>query len=66
MNKWVNPSKRHKTENEFPRQDATTYTSFDTIKNQVRKKIVSRKTKKVRIAGKVVTLAERLGNSKSD
>jgi len=66
MNKWVNPSKRHKTENEFPRKDATTYISFDTIKSQVRKKIVSRKTKKERIADKSVTLAERLANSKSD
>ena len=64
MNKWVNPSKRQKTENEFPSQDATTYihpTSFDTIKNQVRKKKVSRKSKKERIADKSVSLAERLG-----
>ena len=64
MNKWVNPSKRQKTEDEFPSQDATTYippTSFDTIKNQVRKRKVSRKPKKERIADKVVSLAERLG-----
>ena len=64
MNKWVNPSKRQKTEDEFPPQDATTYTSatsFDTIKNQVRKKKVSRKSKKERIADKSVSLAERLG-----
>ena len=64
MNKWVNPSKRQKTEDEFPPQDATTYippTSFDTIKNQVRKRKVSRKPKKERIADKVVSLAERLG-----
>ena len=64
MNKWVNPSKRQKTEDEFPSQDATIYTSatsFDTIKNQVRKKKVSRKSKKERIADKSVSLAERLG-----
>ena len=64
MNKWVNPSKRQKTEDEFPSQDATTYiypTSFDTIKNQVKKKRVSRKSKKDRIADKSVSLAERLG-----
>ena len=64
MNKWVNPSKRHKTENEFPRQDATPYTSatsFDTIKNQVRKKKVSRKSKKERIADKSVSLADKVG-----
>ena len=64
MNKWVNPSKRQKTEDEFPSQDATTYihpTSFDTIKNQVRKKKVSKKPKKERIADKSVSLAERLG-----
>ena len=64
MNKWVNPSKRQKTEDKFPPQDATTYTSatsFDTIKKQVRKKKVSRKPKKERIADKTVSLAERLG-----
>ena len=65
MNKWVNPPPRKpKTEDEFPSQDATTYisaTSFDTLKNQVRKKKVSRKSKKDRIADKSVSLAERLG-----
>ena len=64
MNKWVNPSKRQKTENEFPSQDATTYihpTSFDTIKNQVGKKKVSTKSKKERIADKSVSLADKLG-----
>ena len=65
MNKWVNPPPRKsKTEDEFRPQDATTYTSatsFDTIKNQVRKKKVSRKSKKDRIADKSVSLAERLG-----
>ena len=52
-------------QNELPPQDTTTYippTSFDTIKNQVRKKKVSRKSKKERIADKSVSLAERLGN----
>ena len=65
MNKWLNPPPRKpKTEDEFPPQDATTCirpTSFDTIKNQVRKKKVSRKSKKDRIADKSVSLAERLG-----
>ena len=64
MNKWVNPSKRQKTDDEFPSQDASPYipaTSFDTIKNQVRKKKVSRKSKKERIADNSVSLAERLG-----
>ena len=64
MNKWVNPSKRQKTEDEFPSQDASPYTSatsFDTIKNQVRKKKIFRKSKKERIADKSVSLAERLG-----
>ena len=63
MNKWLNPSKRQKTEDESAPQDATTYTSatsFDTIKKQVRKKKVSRKPKKERIADKSVSLAERL------
>ena len=64
MNKWVNPSKRQKTEDEFPRQDATNYTSatsFDTIKNQVGKEKVSHKPKKELIADKSVSIAERLG-----
>ena len=64
MNKWVNPSKRQKTEDEFPSQEPVTYippTSYDTIKNQLRKKKVSRKSEKERIADKVVSLAERLG-----
>ena len=53
-----------KTEDEFPPQDGTTYipfTSFDTIKKQVGKKKLSRKTKKERIANNSVSLADRLG-----
>ena len=53
-----------KTEDAFHPQNATTYihpTSFGTIKNQVGKKKVSRKSKKERIADKSVSLAERLG-----
>ena len=65
MNKWLNPPPRKsKTEDEFPSQKPVTYiplTSFDTIKKQVRKKKVSRKSKKDRIADKSVSLAERLG-----
>ena len=63
MNKWVNPSKRQKTEDEFPSQNSVTYIptiSFDTIKKQVRKKKVSRESLKERIAEKSVSLAERL------
>ena len=63
MNKWLHPSKRQKTEDEFPRQDATNYTSatsFDTIKNQVGKKKVSQKPKKERIADKIVHLADKV------
>ena len=69
MNKWVNPEPGIKTDNEFPPQNGIPYTfaiPFDTIKKQVRKKKVSRKLKKERIAIKSVSLAERLGNSKSD
>ncbi len=58
-----------RTENEFPPEDAVPYTpasSFDTIKKQVKKKKVSRKPKKERISAKSVSLAERLGNGKSD
>ena len=63
MIRWVNPPSRMKTEDEFPSQDAVTYiplTSFDTIKKQVRKKKVSRKSLKDRVAEKSVSLAERL------
>ena len=66
MNHWINPPPRSKSdeENEFPPQDVTTYIppiSFDTIKKQVRKKKVSKKSKEQRIADKSVSLAERLG-----
>ena len=64
MNKWVNPSKRQKTEDEFLPQEPVTYirpTSFDTIKKQVRKKDVSRQSKKERISAKSVSLAKRWG-----
>ena len=64
MNKWVNPPPRMKTEDEFPPQDAVTFLpspSFDTIKKQVGKKKVSKKSKKERIADNSVSLAENLG-----
>jgi hypothetical protein len=63
MNKWLHPSKRRKTEDESAPQDATTHTSatsFDTIKKQVGKKMVSRKSKKERIANKIVLLADKV------
>jgi len=61
-NRWVNPpSRKQKTENEFPPQDAVTYTPFSTIKKQVKKKKPTGKSKKERISAKSVSLAERLG-----
>lgn len=64
MNKWVNPPPRMKTEDEFPPQDAVTFlpsTSFDTIKKQVGKKKISKKSKKERVSAKSISLAENLG-----
>jgi len=58
-----------KTEDEFSSQDSITYippTSFDTIKRQVRKKKVSKKSKRERIADKSVSLAERVGKGESE
>ena len=63
MNKWVNPASRIKADDEFPSQDLINFispTSFDTIKKQVGKKKVSKKSKKDRIADKSVLLADRL------
>ena len=73
MSRWVNAPPRMKTEdespqsvspsNEFPPQDAITYThanTFNTMKKQLRKKKVSTKSTKDRIADKAVSLAERL------
>ena len=63
MNKWINPVPRIRPEDEFPSQDSVTHippSSFDTIKKQVGKKKVSRKSKEQRIADKSVSLAERL------
>ena len=60
MNRWVNPPPEMKTENEY----AVTYThanTFNTMKKQVGKKKVSRKSKKERIADKSISLSERLG-----
>jgi hypothetical protein len=67
MNKWVNPPPRMKTEDEFPPQDAVTHippTSFDTIKKQVGKKKLSKKSKKERVSAKSISLAENLGMRK--
>ena len=68
-NRWVHPPSRMKTEDEFPSQDAVTYIpliSFKTIKNQVRKKKVSGKSKGERITDKSISLAERVGNGESE
>ena len=54
--------------NEFPPQDSVTYThanTFNTMKKQVGKKKVSKKSKRERIADKCVSLAERFGKSET-
>ena len=69
MNKWVNPSSRMKTENEFPPLDSTNCIpapSFDIIKKQVRKKKLFEKSKEQRIADKSISLAERVGKGESE
>ena len=56
-------------QNELPPQDTTTYThanTFNTMKKQVRKKKVSKKSKRERIADKSISLSERVGKSESD
>ena len=60
MNKWLNPPQKEKSD-ELMTKEPIYLISFDTIKNQVGKKKVSRKSKKERIADKSVSLAERLG-----
>ena len=66
--KWVYPT-TVQTEDEFHTSDEIPYgvnpptpdaTSFATIKKQVRKKGVSKKSKKERITAKSVSLSERL------
>ena len=65
--KWVYPT-TVQTEDEFHTSDEIPYgtspnaTSFATIKKQVRKKGVSKKSKRERITAKSVSLSERLGN----
>ena len=64
MNKWVNLPLRMKTEDEFPSRDSVTYTpptSFNTIKKQVGKKKVCKKSARERIADKSFSLSERVG-----
>ena len=64
--KWVYPT-TIQTEDEFHTSDEIPYgttpnaTSFSTIKKQVRKKGLSKKSKKERITAKSVSLSERLG-----
>ena len=64
--KWVYPIE-NQTENEFHTSDEIPYgttpnaTSFAVMKKQVRKKGVSKKSKKERITAKSVSLSERLG-----
>ena len=60
--KWVYPTTTQ-TEDEFHTSDEIPYgTSFSTIKKQLRKKGVSKKSKKERVSAKSVSLSERLGS----
>ena len=62
LSQWVYPT-TVQTEDEFYTSDEIPYgTSFSTIKKQVRKKGVSKKSKRERITAKSVSLSERLGN----
>ena len=76
IHRWATPPSTVRTENEFPQtmgpqnefppQDAVTYTHttpFNTIKKQIRKKKISKKTKKNRLIGKALDLSDRLGKS---
>ena len=64
--KWVYPT-TIQTEDEFHTSDEIPYgtspnaTSFAVVKKQVRKRDVSKKSKKERITAKSVSLSERLG-----
>ena len=64
--KWVYPT-TIQTEDEFHIPDGIPYgtspdaTSFAVMKKQVRKKGVSKKSKKERVSAKSVSLSERLG-----
>ena len=64
--KWVYPTTIQRedefhTSDEIPFVTTPDATSFVTIKKQVRKKGVSKKSKKERITAKSVSLSERLG-----
>ena len=59
--KWVYPTTIH-TSDEIPYGTSPNATSFSTIKKPVRKKGVSKKSKKERITAKSVSLSERLGD----
>ena len=59
--KWVYPT-TVQTEDEFHASDEVPYgTSFTTMKKQVRKKSVTKKSKKDRVSAKSISLSERLG-----
>ena len=64
---WVYPTTiqtedEFRTYDEIPTVTTPDATSFTTIKKQVRKKGVSKKSKRERITAKSVSLSERLGN----
>ena len=57
---WVHPT-TVQTEDEFHTSDEVPYgTSFTTIKKQVRKKSVTKKSKKDRVSAKSISLVRRL------
>ena len=63
---WVYPTTiqtedKFHTSDEIPYETSPNATSFATIKKQVRKKGVSKKSKKERISAKSISLSERLG-----
>ena len=60
MNRWIHPPQRE-TVNEVMTKSLINPISFSAMKKQVRKKKVSNKSKKERIADKSALLAERLG-----
>ena len=62
VNRWIEPDARTKpTANEVMTNSPINPISFYVMKKQVRKKKLTRKSKKERIADKSALLAERLG-----
>lgn len=69
MNKWVNPPRKQKTESEFPPQDPVTVgqgISFNTIKKQVGKKPLSKRSKGDRVSDKSFGAKKKIKPAKVD